>query len=78
MIHLVYTDAAKRKVAAGACYAAMQHLAVTVLKYYVDEPVMAARILIDPETHRYQRMMPDTQADDRDTYLTYISRCDNT
>jgi hypothetical protein len=97
--------------AGGEYYAAMQHFAVTVLKYYVDEPVMAAafpkdpktglqytratiensdpqtwlptlqaveeanaRILVDPATHQYQRMR-DTYADDRDTYLTYISRC---
>jgi hypothetical protein len=98
-------------VAGTAYYEAMQHFALTVLKYYVDEPVMAAvypkdpktgqqysratiedadpkiyiplleaaveaneRILVDPQTHRYQRMM-DTYADDRDNYLTYISRC---
>jgi hypothetical protein len=35
-----------------------------------------ARILVDPQTHRYQRMMPDNHTDDQDSGLTYISRCD--
>ena len=36
--------------AGGEYYAAMQHFAVTVLKYYVDEPVMAAAFPKDPTT----------------------------
>ena len=98
--------------AAMEYYAAMQHFALTVLKYYIDEPVMAAvypkdpktglqynrltienensnsymailraaeaanaRYFADPDTHQYSRMR-DTYADDRDNYLTYISRCE--
>ena len=97
--------------AVGEYYAAMQHFALTILKYYVDEPVMEAiypkdpktglqynratienadpnsymailhavseanaRYFADPETHRYSQGR-DTYADDRNNYLTYISRC---
>jgi hypothetical protein len=97
--------------AAEEYYAAMQHFALTILKYYVDEPVMEAiypkdpktglqynratienanpnsymailqavnlangRYFADPETHRYSQGR-DTYADDRNNYLTYISRC---
>jgi hypothetical protein len=91
--------------------AAMLHFAITVLKYYMDEPVMAevypkdpktglqynratiemsdpntymatlqaaldvnARYFADPVTHQYSPMR-DTYADDRNSYLTYIFRC---
>ena len=101
--------------AGGEYYAAMQHFAVTVLKYYVDEVAMAAvayprdpkdwaaiqsaetiedsdpntylatlqaveeanaRLTsLIPTTHQYSPMR-DTYHEDRDTYLTNISRCD--
>jgi hypothetical protein len=50
MIHLVYTDAAKRKVARGAYYSAMQYSVLTVLRCCVDEPVMAAAFPKDRKT----------------------------
>jgi hypothetical protein len=36
--------------AVGEYYAAMQHFALTILKYYVDEPVMEAIYPKDPKT----------------------------
>jgi hypothetical protein len=98
--------------AADAYRAARLHYAITVLKYYVDDEVMAKvyprdpktgqqynrltiessdpgkwldildavkteneRYFADPITHQYVQGR-DTYHDDRENYVTYISRCD--